>query len=122
MKIFISSDDKKNIKKNYKTYLDKNLAIIDVPVMAKLIKYSEYDGDICVDYVLSQEIEIKIRNIYESKRFDTILYIIDSISIGFVSNFKKYVESKGILFTEYILIDYSQTVDNKIYKYFDNVI
>ena len=86
MKIFISSDDKKNIKKNYKTYLDKNLAIIDVPVMAKLIKYSEYDGDICVDYVLSQEIEIKIRNIYESKRFDKILYIIDSISIGFVSN------------------------------------
>lgn len=122
MKIFITSDDKKNIKKNYKAYLDKNLAIIDVPVMAKLIKYSEYNGDICVDYVLSQEIEIKIRNIYESKRFDKLLYIIDNIGIGFVSNFKKYVESKGILFTEYILIDYSQTIDNKIYKYFDNVI
>jgi len=122
MKIFISCDDKKNIKKNYKTYLDKNLAIIDVPVMAKLIKYSDYGGDICVDYVLSQEIEIKIRNIYESKRFDKLLYIIDNISIGFVSNFKKYVESKGILFTEYILIDYNQTIDNKIYKYFDNVI
>ena len=100
MKIFISSDGKKNIKKNYKQYLEKKLAIIDVPLMAKLIRYNEYNGDICADYVLSMEIENKIRNIYESKRFDKLLYIIEDINAGFVSNFKKYLENNGILFTE----------------------
>ncbi len=122
MKIFISSDGKKNIKKNYKQYLEKKLAIIDVPLMAKLIRYNEYNGDICADYVLSMEIENKIRNIYESKRFDKLLYIIEDINAGFVSNFKKYLENNGILFTEYILIDYNQSIDPKIYKYFNNVI
>ena len=122
MKIYISCDSKKLIKKNYKKLFDKNMAIIDVPMIASLIKHSDYNGDICADYVLTQEIETKLKNIYESKRFNKILYLIDNtITDGFVSVFRKYVEERGIFFTEYTLIDFSQQINSKIYKYFDYI-
>lgn len=123
MKIYISCDSKKLIKKNYKDIIDKNTAIVDVPMIAELIRYEDYNGDICADFVLTQEIEKKLKNVYESKRFNKILYLVDNLlNPGFVSNFRLYVERHDIYFTEYTLIDYTQRLDPKVYKHFNNVI
>jgi hypothetical protein len=120
MKIYISVDDKKAIKQNYPDLFDKNLAIIDVKFLIEKYNYHSYD-DICADYVFINEIENLITYYYNNNKINKLLYIIENIDIGFVSNFKSYIESKGIYFQEYILIDITQNIYPKVYKYFDNV-
>lgn len=128
MKIYITVENKRIIKKNYPSIITKNIAIIDIPSILKNINYDVSVGGISGSFVLSQEIENRLKSIYNNKKYLDLVYILseqlkpNGLDQGFVSNFKQHIETLGIFFTEYILIDYSSKIDPKIYKSFTTVI
>jgi len=129
MRIYLTIEKKKVIYKNYPFLKNNDMAVINIPVILKKILDGIDDIDINIrNFVLSQEIENRLFSIYRKKKYKGLLYILsedikpDGIDSGFITLFQNYVEKKGIFFTDYILIDYSQKVDPKIYKYFTKVI
>lgn len=122
MKIYITTDNKKEIKRFYKGLINKHFAVIDISLIADEMEYDMITDDMCANFVLSKEVEKRIINFYNSKRFHSLLYVIERLDQGFVSNFKKYLESKNVYFTEYFLLDPDQKIDPKIYKHFNNVL
>jgi hypothetical protein len=120
MKIYISEDAKKTIRKNYnKTINYKELAIIDVVNLMKVIKF---ENTLYSTYVLNEEIKKQLLNFYSSKRFKHILYLVKKIDDDFLKIFKDFLKDNNIYFTDYIMIDYSGKVNTDLYQDFDYVI
>ena len=122
MKIYISLNPKKVIRKNYPNFINKNLAIIDIPNFAKQYGYVNYKKDIFQNYILTQEIKKKFKTYYNSRRFKSILYIVDEVDENFIYDIKMFLEEQKIYFLDYVLVDCYDNVDHKMYNYFDDVI
>jgi len=121
MKIFISKDPKKVIKKNYKI-INKEVLIIDVDNLAQSFNIKDYKNNVFAKYVLTQEIEKRFKYSYLSKRFKDVLYITKDINKKTINDLKYFLDYNNIYFTEFILIDYTMTVDPKLYSEFHNII
>jgi len=121
MKIFISKEPKKVIKKNYKI-INKEVSIIDVDNLAQSFSVDDYENNIFAKYVLTQEIEKRFKYSYLSKRFKDILYITKDIDEKTINNLRRFLDFNNIYFTEFILIDYTMTVNPELYSEFQNVI
>jgi len=121
MKIFISKDSKKIIKKNYKI-INKEVAIIDVENIAKIFYVDNYTTDVYSKFILNYEITKMFKYSYLSKRCKNVLYIVKDINLDLLSNLKIFLDANNIYFTEFILIDFSMSIDSKLYSEFDNII
>ncbi len=128
MKLYITIEQKKVIKKNYQYLFDGDTAILDIPSILKEINYDSSIGGISGSFVLGKEIEKRLLSVYKNKRYNNLIYILssklkpDGIDTGFITNFKTYTQSIGVFFIEYNLIDYSQKLDESVYKYFDKIL
>ena len=127
MKIYVSQDDKKTIRKNYHGLITDEMFIIDTPVILEEMYPKDENGNSPIldkldSYMINQLIEKRINSAYNSKRFTNILYLIDKIDRRFIYSFRKYLKENNIYITDFILIDYAQILDEKIYKFFDNVL
>lgn len=117
MKIYISEDSRKIIRKNYNKLINyKELGIIDVVSMMKNMKYQD---NIYSTFILNEEIKRKFINFYESKRFKNILYLIKKIDDDFLKNLKEFLKTNNIFFTDYIVIDFTGKIDSNLYRDFD---
>ena len=122
MEFYISLNNRKTIRKNYPKLIKNKIAFLEISVFAKQKGYENYKEDIYQEYLLYREIKKKLNNFYRSKRFKKIIYIIESIDQDFIYDIKKFFEEENIYFTNYILIDYDDSIDHNLYNYFDTVI
>lgn len=129
MKFYLTIEKKKVAYRNYPFLKGNDMAVINIPAILKKILDGTDEIDINIrNFVLSQEIENRLFSIYRKKKYKGLLYILsedikpDGINSGFITSFRNYIEKRGIFFTDYILIDYSQKVDPKVYKFFTKVI
>jgi len=121
MKVFLSQDSRESIKKNYKILTD-SLAVLDVPAIAEAAAFDKYKEDPFEGYILMQEIMKKFRSIHNSKRFNSLLYIVDVLDREVIFQLQTYFRENDIFIEKFILVDYEQVLDGKIYKFFSDVI
>ena len=121
MKVFLSQDSRESIKKNYKILTD-SLAVLDVPAIAEAAAFDKYKEDPFEGYILMQEIMKKFRSIHNSKRFNSLLYIVDVLDREVIFQLQTYFRENDIFIEKFILVDYEQVFDGKIYKFFSDVI
>lgn len=121
MKIFISQENRRTILKNYKA-INRRVSVIDVKNLFELFQIDINKIDIYSRHLINQEIKKQFNNAYRSRRYSNVLYIVDNISHDSICGLKKFLDENNIYFTEFILIDYSMTIDVSLYADFDNVI
>jgi hypothetical protein len=123
MKIYLTQDDKKTIRKNYPRLINEEMFVIDtLEIVRNLYNKDEIKLDKLNLYLINQVINHNLHSAYNSKRYRNVLYIVDYIDRQFIYSFKKYLKEQHIFVTDFILVDYEQILDSKIYKFFDNVI
>ncbi len=123
MKLFLTTDSRDIIRKYYNKFIEKNYTIIDTIELKELfnIDFMDKNIDIYKKYILMQELEKQIKSVYYSKRFRSMIYIVDEIDPNFLEVFLKYLEDNQIYFTEMCLIDYSMRIDRELYDNFTKV-
>ncbi len=123
MKIYLSQESRKIIRKNYPRLINEEMYIIDTPIIISEFHPEEgYKLDRLDSYMINQIIERRLNAAYQSKRYKNVLYLVDKINRRFLYGFRKYLKESNIFFTDFILLDYSQNLDEKLYKFFDNIL
>lgn len=121
MKLYLTIDSKDVLKKYYSKKIEREYNIIDTTELKTLYKINEKD-DIYKNYILSQEIEKQLKNSYTSKRFRSLIYIIENIDNDFIENLIDFLKQEKIYFTEICLIDYNNQIDPNLYDNFNNIL
>lgn len=121
MKLYLTKDSKRTLKKNYK-FTNKDFFFIDVEKIALAYKVANYKSDLYANYVLSQEIIRQIKHCYNSKRHKNLIYIVKSISTDSIENVVLFFNDLNVYFTDFILIDYNLSVDAELYGKFTTMI
>lgn len=125
MKIYITQDDRRKIRKYYPEIFTLGMYVIDTPMIKENIKntLSTHNKIDKYDYfIINEVINKNMHYAYNSKRYGNVLYIVDKVTRTFLYNIRKYLKENDIFFTEFVLIDISENLDRKLYKFFDNVI
>lgn len=122
MKLYISQEPKRSLKKCFRSF--QGYGIIDVSQIKEELGYrtSDMKDTIYSTFVINRAIERKILSCYKSKRFSDALMIVESISEGFVPGLKEYLERLNIFFTEYVLLECSDTTEESMHSQFDRVL
>lgn len=124
MKFYITSQDSKFIKRQYSKIVDKTSFVINTINIVnniyknnhKLFKNDDFD-----DFIITDMINKLLKKAYDSKKYNSILYVVEEIDRIFIYSFKKYLKSNNMYIASFNLLDYYQTLDQKIYKFFDEV-
>lgn len=122
MKFYISQDDRRIIKKNYGDIITDKVFIVDAPIIVEHLLQTPTHFDIFDMFLFNQDIYKKLQMVYHSKRFNDILYLVNDIDRQFLFSIKKFLKDNQIYITDFILLDYSQKINTKIYKFFTNVL
>lgn len=122
MKFYISINGKQTIKKYYPEIINKKIAVINIPEYCSKNQYINYKENMIQQYILMNSIKKMLLSYYKSKRFNSILYIVEEISEDLVYDILKFIKDNKIFFTEYILIDCHDELEHELYNLFNNVI
>ena len=121
MKVYLTQDTKKTIRNRFYKFIDDDMMVIDVDSIAESMDLKEYKNNEYEYWMIFKCVEKKIFNAYYSKRYNSILYITPNIDREVIYEFRTFLKDNGIFVTDFILIDIGQTLNQKIYKFFDNV-
>lgn len=122
MKFYISVNDKQTIKKYYPELTNKRLAVINVPEYCNKNQYIDYKNNKIQQYILMNSIKKMFLSYYKSKRFDSLLYIVEDVTEDLLYDIHSFVKDNKIYFTDYILIDCMDEINHELYSLFNNVL
>ena len=120
MKVYLTETDKKTILKNYRNVLSgKRVKIIDVEAIKNEIDYKESN---VYDILLSKELNLRLSNTYKPRKAQILIYIVQKLSDSIIADVKTALKQNNMFFTEFVLIDFANSVDVELYKKFDTII
>lgn len=122
MILYLTTDSREIVKKNYIKNIEKEYNIIDTIEMRKLYNIHEDSNNNYRDYILNTEIKKQLKNTYENKKILSLVYIIKEISDDFLINFFDFLKENDIYFTSVNLIDYHIRIDKNLHSWFDNIL
>ena len=121
MKMYVSQDIRKVVKKGYPNIITDKVFVIDTPAIMDELNQEQGNLDKLDKYLFTKAIDKKLQMVYHSKRYRDVLYLVDKLDEKFIFSIQNYLKDNDIYITDFILLDYTVSLNHKIYQCFSNV-